>query len=294
VILSEPERQTDPDMTASPIAFSPGSVTGFFLPVFGPTKEETVSRGLSFCLNLGVTAAMRPAARHQVILNGEPVKIAPVLQVLNELAPEPVTAILETPLPLGCGFGVSAAATLGTAFVLNRRFELGRSVEQLAMLAHGAEVSHLTGIGDVAAQVSGGVVYRRCRSGPFDTVRLDHVSAPDLSYICFGPLSTSQVLNSPSITAAIASAGTRAVDWLDSHWRSVSMNALFDRSLQFAEESRLLTSLSVRKAIQRVRDAGGSATMVMLGKTVLAAAPAPKDEGWTACRIDPQGARLIS
>ena len=79
-------------MTASPIAFSPGSVTGFFLPVFGPTKEETVSRGLSFCLDRGVTASMRLAHSHQVVLNGKPIDIAPVQQILDELAPEPVAA----------------------------------------------------------------------------------------------------------------------------------------------------------------------------------------------------------
>ena len=39
---------------------------------------------------------------------------------------------------------------------------------------------------------------------------------------------------------------------------------------------------------------GGSATMVMLGETVLATTPASQDEGWTSCRIDPQGVRLIS
>ena len=264
------------------------------MPVFGPTREETVSRGLSFCLDRGVTTSVRLARSNQVVLNGQPIEIAPVQQVLDELAPEPVTAMLETPLPLGCGFGVSAAATLGAAFVLNRRFDLGRSVDQLAMLAHTAEVGHLTGIGDVAAQVRGGIVYRRCLAGPLDTVRLDHVTATELAYICFGPLSTSRVLKSPSITAAIAAAGAKAVDWLDSHQRSVTIPSLLNRSLQFAEESHLLTSPSVREAIRQVRLDGGAATMVMLGKTVLATSAVPLDDRWQACKIDPQGVRLIS
>ena len=34
--------------------------------------------------------------------------------------------------------------------------------------------------------------------------------------------------------------------------------------------------------------------MVMLGETVLAAAPLPPGDTWTACKIDPQGVRLIS
>jgi pantoate kinase len=213
---------------------------------------------------------------------------------LSALAPEPVAAILETTLPLGCGFGVSAAAALALAFVLNERFELGRSVEQLALLAHGAEVSHRTGIGDVAAQVSGGIVYRRCQSGPLDVIRLEHVSASGLQYISFGPLSTTRVLSSPLITAAITAAGARAVGWLEKNLRTVTIASLLDRSLQFAEESHLLTSPTVRNAIGKVRGAGGSATMVMLGKTVLATAPHLIDEQWTACRIDPLGVRLIS
>jgi pantoate kinase len=280
-------------MTASSLAFSPGSVTGFFLPVFGPTNETTFSRGLSFCLDRGVTAAVRPAHRSQVTLNGRPIEIAPVLDVLKDLAPEPLDVELETPLPLGCGFGVSAAAALGTAWAVNRRFELDRTPEELAMLAHGAEVVHRTGIGDIAAQMSGGIVYRRCHTGPLDTVRLNQVPYPELQYTCFGPLSTSRVLSSPSITAAIAAAGARAVDWIERHQRFATMASLLDRSLQFAEESLLLTNSSVRGAIRMVRAAGGSATMVMLGETVLAFAPNDLGEEWRTCRIDPLGVRLI-
>ena len=254
--IADSDRQTDRDMTASPIAFSPASVTGFFLPVFGSTKEQTVSRGLSFCLDRGVTTSVQPASRKEVVLNGKPIEIAPVRQVLEELAPEPVSVILDTPLPLGCGFGVSAAATLGTAFVLNRLFELGRSAHQLAMLAHVAEVNHLTGIGDVAAQVKGGIVYRRCLTGPLDAVRLDHVPAAELAYLCFGPLSTSRVLNSPSTVAAIAAAGERAVDWLSEHLESATIASLLDRSFQFAQESQLLTSPAVRDAIHEARRGG--------------------------------------
>jgi pantoate kinase len=105
---------------------------------------------------------------------------------------------------------------------------------------------------------------------------------------------TTRILKSPEITAAIAVAGERAVHWLDDHLKSVSIASLLDRSLEFAEESHLLTSPAVRDAIQRVRHAGGSATMVMLGETVLAAAHSARGEGWMTCNLDYQGVRLIS
>src|SRR5438874_1344016 len=107
-------------MIPTPIAFSPGSVTGFFLPCLRPSPSETDSRGFAINLDEGVTAAVRPAASHRILLNGRPLDLPPALQVLEELAPEPVAAHLETTLPLGCGFGVSASGALSTAFALDR------------------------------------------------------------------------------------------------------------------------------------------------------------------------------
>ena len=280
-------------MITGPIAFSPGSVTGFFVPSFGPTPGETVSRGLAFCLEAGVTAAIEPSANRAVLLNGQPINLLPVLEVLRELAPEPVTIHLETELPLGCGFGVSAAGALSAAFALNQYFSRGRSREQLGLIAHAAEVIHQTGVGDVAAQLCGGIVYRRCRGGPFDCLRMDHVMVPTLYYRSFGPLSTRDVLSSTSMAAKLATAGTSAIEWLAANFASATIDSLLERSRQFAIETGLLTDPSVRDAIQSVTSAGGAATMIMLGHAVLATIPAGTAGQWTACQIDPHGTRLI-
>ena len=295
-------------MTTGPIAFSPGSVTGFFVPSFGPTPSETVSRGLAFCLTSGVTAAIEPSGDRAVLLNGQPINLLPVLEVLRELAPQPVTIHLETPLPLGCGFGVSAAGALSAAFALNRYFDLGRSRNQLGLIAHTAEVTHQTGVGDVAAQLCGGIVDRHCLNGPFDALRMDHVPACPLHYCSFGPLSTRDVLSSTRMAAALQTAGTSAIEWLASNFAGATIPSLLERSRQFAEETGLLTNPSVRDAIQAVRAAGGSATMIMLGHAVLATIPAAtaghsrmetgtaapgSSERWIPCQIDPLGTRLI-
>ena len=280
-------------MIPTPIAFSPGSVTGFFVPTFRPIPAETTSRGLAFCLGHGVTAAVQPSFCHRVLLNGNPIDLACVVQVLVDLAPEPVTVHLESALPLGCGFGVSAAGALGTAFALNRRFDLGRSREDLAMIAHSAEVMHRTGIGDVAAQVRGGIVFRHCRTGPLDGLRLERDYTFPLYYRCFGALSTRAVLNSAMRVAAIVDAGNRAIAWLETHLKTATIPALLYRSRVFVEESGLLTHPGVRTAIREGSPAGGSATMVVLGEAVLATAPGVPAEEWTPCMIDPQGARVL-
>jgi pantoate kinase len=280
-------------MGPTPLATSPGSVTGFFLPQLRPSPDETCSLGFALNLDEGVSAAVVPAAAHQVLLNGQPLDLPPVREVLDELAPEPVAVHLETPLPLGCGFGVSAAGALSTAFALDRRFGLGRARADLGMTAHRAEVRHRTGIGDVAAQLCGGAVYRRCRTGPLDCMRLDAVPQSALYYRSFGPLATKAVLGSAPLARRLAEAGRRAVDWLEQHRAEATLGALLDRSLEFAEETGLLTHPLVRSAIYEVRALGGRATMIMLGHSVLAALPPAEGSGWTRCGLDLQGTRLL-
>jgi pantoate kinase len=279
-------------MNLAPLAFSPGSITGFFVPTFGPTPLETVSRGLSFCVEPGVSAAIAAAPDYRILLNDRPIELPPVLHVLRALAPEPVAVHLQTPLPLGCGFGVSAAAALSTSLTLNQYFGLKLRREELGRLAHTAEVTHRTGIGDVAAQLCGGIVYRRCATGPFDCVRLN-VQASELYFRSFGPLSTRAVLTSEPTAAAIVAAGTKAVAWLEAHLAEATVDSLLDRARQFAEETGLLTDPEVRAAMDAVVAADGSATMVMLGQAVLATVPAPVPALWTPCKIDHHGARLL-
>jgi pantoate kinase len=198
----------------TPQAYSPASVTCFFQPCPGPTPEATVSRGCAICLDRGVAAAVAPttARTHSVRLNGRPIGIAAVHDVLSHLALSPTLVELESPLPIGCGFGVSAAAALATAFALERRFESGRTREDLARIAHTADVVNRTGIGDVGAQLAGGVVHRRGRTGPFDCERLD-VLDRSLFVRVFGPLATADVLASPAILEAIRREGAAALEW---------------------------------------------------------------------------------
>jgi pantoate kinase len=280
-------------MSPAPLATSPGSVTGFFLPQIRPSSDETCSLGFALNLDEGVVAAVAPAAAHQAFLNGRPIDLPPVREVLDVLAPEPTAVHLDTPLPLGCGFGVSAAAALSTAFALDRRFGLGRTRTELGMVAHRAEVRHRTGIGDVASQLCGGAVYRRCRTGPFDCVRLDTVPQCPLYYRSFGPLATRDILGSAVLARRLAEAGRRAVDWLDGHWTKATLDTLLDHSLEFAEETGLLTHPQVCEAIRQVRALGGRATMIMLGQSVLATLPADDGAGWTHCGLDLYGTRYL-
>ena len=68
------------------------------------------------------------------------------------------SVVTESVLPIGAGFGLSAAALLATLTALNRLYCLEMDAEQIAEIAHAAEVAHRTGLGDVAACQGGGRV----------------------------------------------------------------------------------------------------------------------------------------
>jgi len=66
---------------ATPVAFSPGSVTCFFSPVVHETPEATCSKGVAINLNHGVVAALEPAASIQTTLNGAAIDLPTVRHV---------------------------------------------------------------------------------------------------------------------------------------------------------------------------------------------------------------------
>lgn len=278
--------------TGTPTAFSPASVTCFFRPTVGATPATTSSPGCALNLDAGVTAAVGPARAPEMLLNGRPVVIEPAASLIGALAPEPVRVVFETPLPLGCGFGVSAACCLSAALAIAGRYDLGLSRAELGLLAHRAEVEHRTGLGDVAAQLCGGVVLRRCRLGPLDAERLSPAAVP-LQYCIFGEIRTSAVLDDPEALRRLREAGDRALRWVEGCKATVTIADLMDRSAAFAAEARLLDEGPVGRTIRGVREAGGHAMMIMLGRSVLATG-APVGPGpWTPCRIDERGTRYL-
>jgi len=253
------------------------------------------SLGCSVNLRQGVAAVALPARRSEILLNGKPVEIPAVRQVIDTLSPEPVAIQFETPLKLGFGFGASASCCLSAALAVAQRYGLPHSREQLGMIAHQAEVSNKSGLGDVAAQLCGGVAYRRCLTGPLDCGRVP-VEPAKLYYRAFGGLDTSSVLASPQRMETIAESGRKAVEWLRQRMgetAALPLSDLIGRSLVFARETGLVSSREVREAIDEVLAAGGQATMIMLGQGVLATRPGADPSLWTECSIDDQGARWL-
>ena len=260
-------------MTRSASAFVPGHVTGFFSAHSDEDPTKAGSRGAGITLADGVDVTVEPG--RGLTLNGEPADVEAVDRVLRALRVE-ASVVAETSLPLGAGFGVSGALALGTVLGANELHECGLSENELVTVAHGAEVQAGTGLGDVVAQARGGVPIRLEPGGP-NHGKLDGVPTRErVEYVTFGELSTEAVLSGD--TDALTLAGERALSTLVSE---PTMGTFMRASRRFARETDLLTG-ETRSAIEGVNDAGGEASMAMLGETVFALGTGLTDAGYDA------------
>ncbi|MFC7204449.1 pantoate kinase [Haloferax namakaokahaiae] len=274
-------------MSDDATAFVPGHITGFFSAHPDDDASLAGSRGAGVTLSQGVAVTVESASESRVRLDGEDVSMPPVEDVLDSLD---VTATVraETDLPLGAGFGVSGAMSLGTALAANAVFSCKRSENDLITLAHEAEVRAGTGLGDVVAQARGGIPIRVEPGAPAHGTMDGIPARPRIEYVAFGGLSTAEILSGD--TTALTAAGEAALE----HIRDEpTLDRFMQESRQFARDAGLLTE-RVESAIGDVADAGGSAAMAMLGETVFAVGTGLSDAGYdpVVCDVHPAGATL--
>ncbi len=282
-------------------ALVPGHVTGFFGVHRAETPHDTGSIGGGIAVGdpIRVEVTVETEQRtdggvatgdHQpgrVRFEGRSLTIDPIARLADRLGVT-MDISVESPFPLGVGFGVSGAVTLGAALAATRAADLAHTETTIVEHAHVAEVAAATGLGDVVAQARGGVPLR---VEPGAGGRLDGLPAAGrIEYLVLGDLSTPAVLEGE--TDAITAAGERALERV----RADPTMATFAQAARtFASEADLVTE-AVDTVIADVTDAGGQAFMSMLGETVVALGTGLSDAGYdpTVTRIDPAGARLES
>lgn len=269
-------------------AFVPGHVTGFFSPEWRDDPARSGSVGAGITLTDGVTVTVEPAGDRRITLNEEPVDMAAVGRVLDELGRQ-VHVIAESPLPLGTGFGVSGAMALGTALAVNDGFDGDRTENELIGVAHRAEVEAGTGLGDVVAQARGGIPIRIDPGAP-PHGEIDGVPATTtVEFVTFGELDTASIIRGE--TDAIRSAGSAALEALLDR---PTLPTLAEASRRFSREAGLITP-EVAEAIAAVSAGGGEAFMAMLGGTVVALGDGLTEAGYDAarCSVHPAGATVV-
>lgn len=155
--------------------FVPSHITGFFSIFDNENPLLKGSLGAGVLLDKGVITEIDKNADESfsIMINGkkdeynEVIILKTIEFMENELNNDKIQFSLDGILinqtievPIGCGFGSSAASAIGTAICINEYFNLGLSIEECGKYAHLAEVSLGTGLGDVIAELSKGIVLR--------------------------------------------------------------------------------------------------------------------------------------
>lgn len=253
---------------SSVTACCPGHLSGYFRPVAGPDCRTTGSIGAGIVIEEGVSVRATPSPVPGVIAR----RIGKDGTVIEELHDSPPLAyvtgrlragvLLETvcTLPIGAGFGLSAAALMAAVAATNELFGLGMTPGACAELAHEAEIVHRTGLGDVAACQGGGRDYRLGPGIAAEIHRFSDLDAP-ISAVTFGPLPSPLVLGSADALARISTAYPGDYPG--------TPDAFFRLSRSFAEKSGLLTD-ELRDLLRECEKHRIMASMTMLGNGVFA------------------------
>ena len=253
---------------ASVTAFCPGHISGYFRRVDGHDPATTGSIGAGIVINEGVTATVRLSPHSSVVVRvrspeGTAREISrtspPLSFALDRLG---VTVAVETVcrLPIGAGFGLSAAALLATLSATNRLLALDLGADAIAELAHETEVIFRTGLGDVAACQGGGRVVRTGPGIHGTILRSFDLDAP-VCAVSFGPIHTPDVLGSPAQMAQVAAAFPQR--------QPKNFMEFFACCREFSAGSGLETP-AVQRVLAECDRQGIPAAMTMLGDGVFA------------------------
>ena len=309
-------------MTMTARAFSPAGISSFF-EICDRTSDGTAisdpeqigARGGGFAINKGVLTqvSLVEAKEEQTrvfidnTLWPEAETTRSVVEKLLEKVRESyhVTVRHRVDVPIGAGFGSSAAGALGVGLALDQALDLHLTCNQLGRIAHVAEVKCLTGLGTVSPLMLGGCVLT-IEPGAPGTAIIDRIPvSPDHRIVAgtYRSYPTKDVLSSLEKREAINECGQKTLEKI---LGDPSLKNFMRACKEFAIETGFITS-RVRELIELAERAGAiGATQNMLGEAVHALVTVEKvkdvfqvfskvmpSKNITIARIDLQGPRRL-
>ncbi len=304
------------------LVFCPAGISSFF-EVCDRTSsgalikdpERIGARGGGFAIDKGVLTEVRVVkskeTRVQVFMKdrsfpeAETTKatVRMLLEKFDKAYDVEVRHLVE--VPIGAGFGSSAAGALGTALALNSALGANLTYNQLGRIAHVAEVKCKTGLGTVGPLMLGGCVIT-VKPGAPGYALIDRIPVSPNYRIVAGfcrALSTKDVLSSSEKREAVNRWGRKTLDII---LAEPSLASFMRASKEFALKTGFVTD-RVQELIEAAEEAGAvGAAQNMVGEAVHALVVADKakrvveafeallpHENVFMSKIDFQGARLL-
>ena len=269
-------------------AFSPAGISSFFeivdrRPDGRPFKDLSYAgaRGGGFVISRGVLTHVRlkrvDRSRISVRINNRAAShakttIAAVARLL-QISGEKYEAIIEhdVDVPIGAGYGASAAGSLSAALAFSEAADLGLSVNEVGRVVHGAEIANGTGLGTVGPILTGGFILTRKSGGPGIAVidRLPVSQRLKVISACLGPISTKKALRSKDLRRKVNALGRETfrsivTDLRPDNFMRASKKFAYGLGLMSPQTAQLIELMEAAGAI--------GATQNMLGQAVHAIA----------------------
>ena len=247
--------------------FVPGHITGFFNIENHEVSLKNGSCGAGFLLSRGVKTTISPSDRLTIDVNkGDETVIEEVLNILEVESEFKITQDIQ--LPIGAGFGTSAASALSLTLAINEFLDLGYSMDLCGQIAHMAEINLGGGLGDVIAQTGKGLVLRTKPGAPgigeIKSFRQDVF----IAYKTFGPIKNEDIISDSHHREVISQSGLKYLELFE---KESTLDNFLSFSNKFAHEINLMTE-EVENLINYFNSSSDilGSSMAMLGNTVFA------------------------
>ncbi len=251
-------------------AFCPGHITLFFSPRKAGDILRSGSVGSGIKTSIGAVAVVEE--RHDTLvrisLDGADSDAPVTAAAVAALAPGRGFDIsIECGLPVGQGFGMSAAGTIAAGSCVCEM--VGREQYDAFAAAHVAEIEKGGGLGDVAAIMCQGHQPTRESPGipPHGKVTDSGLEFRLTLAVLGPPMSTARVLSDPVTDVRIKGSGDRC---LRSYIGNRTESNLFSLAREFSHAAGL-ESVAVTRALDLLP---GRSAMCMLGRSIITTASA--------------------
>ena len=247
--------------------FVPGHITGFFSIENHDVSLKNGSCGAGFLISKGVRTTISPADEFEIEVNqGDSTVIDEVLSILEVETNFKIAQDIQ--LPIGAGFGTSAASALSLSLALNRFLDLGYSDELCGQVAHMAEVNLGAGLGDVIAQTGNGLVLRTSPGAPGIGEIKSFEQDVFIAYKTFGEIETSEIITDSKHKEIISASGRKYLELFE---KESSLENFLSFSNQFAHEIGLMSE-EVKNLVDYFNSSSDilGSSMAMLGNTAFA------------------------
>lgn len=253
-------------------AFAPGHVTGLFAPSRSgrdPRSHGSVGAGLVLPLGVTALAELWPSTRSSIRIESDagqelPISREVALRLLRGRRGA-LSVRLHHELPIGQGFGMSAAGALATALAVGEVVHAPRSTA--IATAHLADLFGRGGLGGVSAILGGGMELRT-RPGipPWGAIEHSPFPWPIFVIVVGSPMPSRALL----ADAEVARRATRsAAPGLGRLGERATPEGFLRESERFTDAVGL-ADRPLASAIRRLRGSGARVAQAMFGRSLFA------------------------